>query len=54
MLEAKASTSVKDINISDLAIQSFVVKNSGLDVICNKLSILIKNLFTKVMTIIKI
>ena len=37
MLEAKASTSVKDINISDLAIQSFVVKNSGLDVICNKI-----------------
>ena len=29
MLEAKASTSVKDINISDLAIQSFIVKNSG-------------------------
>ena len=37
MLEAKASTSVKDINISDLAIQSFIVKNSGLDVICNKI-----------------
>jgi len=37
MLEAKASTSVKDINISDLAIQSYVVKNSGLDVICNKI-----------------
>ena len=37
MLEAKASTSVKDINISDLAIQSFIVKKSGLDVICNKI-----------------
>ena len=37
MLEAKASTSVKDINKSDLAIQSFIVKNSGLDVICNKI-----------------
>ena len=37
MLEAKASTSVNDINISDLAIQSFIVKNSGLDVICNKI-----------------
>ena len=37
MLEAKASTSVKDINISDLAIQSFVVKKSGLNVVCNKL-----------------
>ena len=37
MLEAKASTSVKDINISDLAIQSYIVKNSGLDVICNKI-----------------
>ena len=37
MLEAKASTSVKDINIFDLAIQSFIVKNSGLDVICNKI-----------------
>ena len=29
MLEAKASTSVKDINIYDLAIQSFIVKKSG-------------------------
>jgi hypothetical protein len=37
MLEAKASTSVKDINISDLAIQSFIVKKLGLDVICNKI-----------------
>ena len=37
MLEAKASTTVKDINISDLAIQSFIVKNSGLDVISNKI-----------------
>ena len=37
MLEAKASSSVKDINISDLAIQSFIVKNSGLNVICNKI-----------------
>ena len=53
MLEAKASTSVKDINISDLAIQSFIVKKSGLDVICNKLSILTKNLFIKVMKTIK-
>ena len=37
MLEAKASTSVKDINITDLIIQSFIVKNSGLDVVSNKI-----------------
>ena len=36
-VRSKSFTSVKDINISDLAIQSFVVKNSGLDVICNKI-----------------
>ena len=37
MLEAKASTSIKDINISDLAIQSYVVKNSNLNVVGNKI-----------------
>ena len=37
MLEAKASTSVKDINISDLAIQSYIVKKSGIEVISNKI-----------------
>lgn len=37
MLEAKASTGVKDINVYDVAIQSYIVKNSGLDVTCNKL-----------------
>ena len=37
MLEAKASTSVKDINISDLAIQSYIVKKSGIKVSSNKI-----------------
>ena len=37
MLEAKASTSVKDINISDLAVQSYIVKKSGIEVISNKI-----------------
>ena len=37
MLEAKASTSVKDINISDLAIQSYIVKKSGIEVSNNKI-----------------
>ena len=32
MLEAKASTSVKDINISDLAVQSYIVKKSDIKV----------------------
>ena len=37
MLEAKASTSVKDINISDLAVQSYIVKKSGIEVVSNKI-----------------
>jgi hypothetical protein len=37
MLEAKASTGVKDINIDDVAIQNYVAKHSGLEVIQNKL-----------------
>ena len=37
MLEAKASTSVKDINISDLAIQSYIVKKSGIEISSNKI-----------------
>jgi len=37
MLEAKASTNIKDINISDLAIQSYVIKNSNLNVVGNKI-----------------
>jgi len=37
ILEAKASTSVKDINISDLAVQSYIVKKSGIEVISNKI-----------------
>lgn len=37
MLEAKASTSVKDINISDLAIQSYIVKKSDIKVSSNKI-----------------
>src|SRR5210317_441210 len=37
MLEAKASTGVKDNNIDDVAIQNYVAKHSGLEVIQNKL-----------------
>ena len=37
LLEAKSSTKVKDINIFDIAIQSFVIKKSGLDLNSKKL-----------------
>ena len=37
MLEAKASTNLKEINISDVAIQNHVVKHSGLELVQNKL-----------------
>jgi len=43
MLEAKASTGVKDINIDDVAIQNYVAKHSGLEVIQNKLIHINKN-----------
>ena len=37
MLEAKASTNIKDINIYDVAIQSYIVKQNGLNLNLNKL-----------------
>ena len=42
MLEAKASTNVKEINISDVAIQSYVIKQNGLNLNLNKLIIINK------------
>ena len=37
MLEAKASTNIKDINIYDVAIQSYIAKQNGLNLNSNKL-----------------
>jgi len=37
LLEAKSATKVKDINIFDIAIQSFIIKKSGLDLNSTKL-----------------